>query len=177
MNWLGLIFGILIVGVIVYLMRMRKGKDLGGRTYIAYGFTKVGYNANDITLVEVERLTERLRRIAERAWVELRRVYGDEARLGIESITLDPRFEESSEVGDRVVLRKVIKLVMPQAMITMRPQGGGGHSCEYWFCLEMHNLYRGLVYGVDSIYPAENASDEEMHLWRQAQKALREIIA
>lgn len=177
MNWLGLIFGILIVGVIVYLMSTNKSKDKGGRTLMMHGFTKIGYNINDMNALEAERLATRLRDIAEKAWVAIRRVYGDQGILAIEHIIFDPKFEERRDDGGKVIIRKVIRLLMPEKMITMRPQGGGGHTGEYWFCLEMHNLYRGTVYGVGNIYPHENASDEEMKLWRQAQRACKEIVA
>ena len=158
-------------------MRTNKSKDKGGRTLMMHGFTKIGYNINDMNALEVERLGMSLRTIAQKAWVAVMRVYGDEGILAIEHIIFDPKFEERRDDGGKVIIRKVIRLLMPQKMFTMRPQGGGGHTGEYWFCLEIHNLYRGTVYGPKKVYPDEDASDEEMKLWRQAQKACKEIVA
>jgi len=176
MNWLGLIFGILIVGVIVYLWSRHKNKDLGGRTLPMFGFTKIGYNINHMDAVTAERLGIKLKKIAKRAWVELERVYGDEATFGLEHIIFDPDFEEQSSDGGRVILRKVIRLLMPERMITMRPQGDGDHPAEYWFALEMHNLYRGIVYGTKKIYLDDNPSDEELRLWNSAQDACKDAV-
>jgi len=176
MNWLGLIFGIIIVGVIVYLWSRNKNKDLGGRTLIMFGFAKIGYNINQMDLDEADRLAIKLRKVAVRAWDALQRVYGDEAQFGIEHIIFDPEFEETSSDGGRIILRKVIRLLMPERMITMRPQGDDKHPPEYWFALEMHNLYRGIVYGTKKIYLDDNPSDEELRLWNSAQDACKDAV-
>lgn len=175
MNWLGLIVVILIVGIVVYLMylnKRRKDEVVGGGKVLILGFTIVGFNLRDMTAPEADRYANRLHAIAKDAWAALTRIYNEQPELVIDHITLDGKFMDIT--GG--FTRRAIKLTMPGNTIIMRPQGFGGHTGEFWFALELHNLFRGTAFGIDKIYLSGDASAREIELWNDAQQACKESV-
>ena len=175
MNWLGLAVGIIIVGGVVYLMwynKRRKDQIVGGGSVLVLGFTTVGYNLRDISAPEADRYANRLHAIAKDAWAAMSQVYGEWPEMAIKHITLDGKFVHVTSTTKR----EVIELVMPGNTIIMRPQGGHGHSGEFWFALELHNLFRGTAFGIDKIYLGESASAEDIRLWDEAQQACKDAV-
>lgn len=159
MNWLGLIFGILIVGVIVYLMSQRKKEDLGGRQLILDG-VKYGYNINQIEAKVAERLAGQLRTVVVKLWPLLAEIYGETPKVVLSSVAFDTEFEH------------IIKLARRNGTVRMRPQGGQGSPAVLWFSREMHNQFRAWALGFNHTYP----KPDEVEQWKLGEQACAAVV-
>ena len=179
MNWLGLAAGIAVVAFIVFMMRKNRRKDLGGRQLPMFGFTLIGYNIHQMETLQAERLALKLEKIKDRAWPELCRIYGKKTKFAIESICFDTEFSQEATHNGVHFIREVIELVAGggSGRITMRPAGGGGHPGEYWFSLELHNLYRFHTFGPNKVYLSDyHPTPEEEIMWDKAQDACKGAV-
>lgn len=176
MNWLGLAFGLAIVTIIVILIdqKRKRQKKIGFKKIPLFGFTLLMYRPDQMNAIEAERFGLKLQQIKERAWPRLEAIYDGSIDCGLETVRLDTEFSSDATHKGVHFIREVIEMVMGggSAHITMRPAGGRRHRGEFWFALELHNLYRAQAFGMNKVYLSDyEHTQAEIDLWDQAQDA------
>ena len=98
MNYLGLAFGVLIVGVIVYLWS-RSRPDTGEPMPLTIpGFALIGYNHDLMTREQARMKAEELKIIRDKVLPNLRRIYNrQDGNCSINKLVLDPEFYKAAE--------------------------------------------------------------------------------
>ena len=97
MNSLGLAFGILIVGVIVYLWSRSKPATGDEMPLYIEGFALIGYNHDLLTRNQARLKAEELDRIYDAVLEELQRIYEVEGDCVINTVVLNPEFYKAAE--------------------------------------------------------------------------------
>lgn len=154
---------ILAVGIVflvgIYLLfRRSHQRRFGALPVPIKGLGYLRYNPNEYDKSQVERIGIRFREIQDYAWDGMAEIYGEYPGRGLNYITLHSEYEH------------IIKLRTGPGNLTLRPQGGQDHPMEYWFALEMHNLFRCRAFGNPLIYLPRYASSVQRKEWRRAQQ-------
>ena len=136
MNWLGLAFGLAIVGVMVYLYwYRRRGHSEGGWTYFPVsGLGVIIYSPTDTNRTEVARIIVDLSDALAVVWPGLEAVYGEEIDYYMDTIRLDPSLKQ-----------RPVHLHLGPVKMSLNPNGGAGKTARQLFALELHNLYRDFI--------------------------------
>ena len=157
MNYLGLAFGILIVGVIVYLWSMSKPATGDEMPLYIEGFALIGYNHDLLTRNQARLKAEELDRIRDAVLEELQRIYEVDGDCVINTVVLDPEFYKPAEWS------KVHARVL---WVNPTKRKHRSHFAE-----EIHNCFRIGQFGDAHRY--EPVDDHDAAMREQAQSFCR----
>ena len=146
MNYLGLIFGILILGVIAYLWSRRKPKQQYGE-YDIPGLCKVRWLIEDHPWFNGELIGKRLHNVKLIVWSQFEEIYGKKVNCLHGNIVLDPYYHKVAEMTDVDRTRNII--INP----TLEYEKG--------YASELHNLIRYTLYGFHNVYSTTSDKDKK----------------
>lgn len=160
MNWLGLAFGLLILGFICYgwsKRNQKKGKGPWQFIFQGFGIVSVareiprfdGRPAKQVTEATARVVANQLVTTYRETWAECRRIY----KHG----KLNWPVERVAVVGGMVEPdHPEVVWPAPVPMIKIRLQD----DMNFWFAGEIHNVFRYTLYGINHIYKPVNQNDE-----------------
>jgi hypothetical protein len=156
------------VVVLVARMAMRKGPDPeDARLPIAIDGLGVIHYTDFLTRREAEDLAEKLNAVRLAVWQKLQHIYGRKCGFNFGRINLNHNYTYDGRPVP-------VKLFRARGVMNLRPQGGNGHPAEFWFALELHNLYRGWALGMDRYRPR---GPEDIARFDRATKACVQVAA